>query len=101
MARPLRILYQGAYYHVMNRGRNRVKIFIDKRDYQEFLETVKDACALFHVRIVSYCLMGNHYHLLVHTPEGNLPRFMRHVNGVYTQRYNSRYRQDGSLFRGR
>lgn len=85
----------------MNRGSSRLKIFKDQDDYALFLKTVEEACSLFNVFIASYCLMDNHYHLLVNTPESNLARFMRHVNGVYTQRFNRKYQRDGALFRGR
>ncbi len=86
---------------MMNRGANYVKIFYDKGDYTIFLNVLKEACNLFHVTLSSYCLMPNHYHLLVNTPEGNISRFMRHVNGVYTQRHNRKHGKDDPLFRGR
>ena len=101
MARPLRIEYPGAWYHVMNRGLNRRLIYSDQEDYSSFLETLGEACSLFNVGAGAYCLMPNHYHVLIHTPEGNLSRFMRHLNGVYTQRYNKKHKRDGPLFRGR
>lgn len=101
MARPLRIEFPGAWYHVMNRGLNRRLIYSDKEDYSSFLETLGEACSLFNVGAGAYCLMPNHYHVLIHTPEGNLSRFMRHLNGVYTQRYNRKHKRDGPLFRGR
>ena len=101
MARPLRIEYPGAWYHVMNRGANRNRIFSKDDDYKLFIDVLKEACGLFNVYISAYCLMSNHYHIVVNTPEGNLSRFMRHVNGVYTQRYNIKHRRDGALFRGR
>jgi len=101
MARPLRIEYPDAWYHVMNRGLSYTKIYRQKEDYKLFLAVIEEACTLFNVYISSYCLMNNHYHLLVNTPEGNLSRFMRHVNGVYTQRFNRKYKRDGPLFRGR
>lgn len=101
MSRALRILFEGAYYHVMNRGAGSSDIFIDEKDYKTFLKTAEEACGFFNVQILAYCLMTTHYHLLVHTPEGNLPRFMRHVNGVYTQRRNQRYKTNGSIFKGR
>jgi putative transposase len=101
MARPIRINFEGAYYHVINRGRGRMTIFRDQRDHREFLRLLGECCDQYQVHIVAYCLMSNHYHLLVCTPHANLPQFMRQLNGVYTQIFNRRYRLDGSLFRGR
>ncbi len=101
MTRPLRIQYPGAWYHIMNRGRRREDIFSTNQDYIAFIEVLKEAVSLWNINIVAYCLMSNHYHLLLHTPEGNLSRCMRHINGVYTQRYNRAKRHDGQLFRGR
>ncbi|MBN1382037.1 MAG: transposase [Deltaproteobacteria bacterium] len=101
MARPLRIQYPDAWYHVMNRGLNRSKIFSSPHDYQAFIGLLKEASAMWKVRIAAYCLMSNHYHLLLQTPEGNLSRCMRHINGIYTQRFNRLYKIDGPLFRGR
>ena len=101
MARPFRIEYPGAWYHVMNRGANRNRIYSKDEDYERFLKVLQEACSLFNVYISAYCLMSTHYHIVINTPEGNLSRFMRHVNGVYTQRYNIKYKRDGALFRGR
>jgi len=101
MSRPLRIAYPGAWYHVMNRGRRAEAIFSDPRDYSAFIDLLKDTSEAWNVRIASYCLMPNHYHLLLQTPEANISRVMRHLNGVYTQRFNRRHRCDGQLFRGR
>lgn len=101
MSRPLRIEYPGAWYHVMNRGRRSEKIFVEEEDYQTFIELMIESSELWSVDIYSYALMPNHYHLLINTPLGNLNRFMRHLNGVYTQRFNSSHRQEGSLFKGR
>jgi hypothetical protein len=84
LPRPLRVEYEGAYYYVMNRGRR--LIFHDKRYYHAFLDTLTEAHQRFKVIIHAYCLMGNHYHLLLETPEANLNRIIRHINGVYTQR---------------
>ena len=101
MARPLRIEYPNAWYHVMNRGRRGENVFSDKKDYELFLAILQESSELFDLRIAAYCLMSNHYHLLIQTPLGNLSRAMRHVNGVYTQRYNRHHKIDGQLFRGR
>ncbi len=101
MPRAERILYNNAYYHVMNRGRGRQTIFPDKVYYEAFLQGVAEAHSRFGLEIHAYCLLGNHYHLLVKTPRGNLGRSMRHINGLYTQRHNRLKRTDGQLFRGR
>jgi REP element-mobilizing transposase RayT len=101
MARPLRIEYEGAWYHVMNRGRRAEKIFFEKQDYLMFIELLEEALQMWNIRIAAYCLMPNHYHILVQTPDGNIARSMRHINGVYTQRFNRKHDWDGPLFRGR
>jgi REP element-mobilizing transposase RayT len=85
----------------MNRGRRGAKIFAGQEDMQSFLSLLKKSIELFHVKIGAYCLMTNHYHILIQTPLGNLPRAMRHINGVHTQRFNRRHGFDGTLFRGR
>ena len=101
MSRPLRIEYPDAWYHVMNRGRRGEDILTCPKDYEMFLTLLREAAQLWGVRVSAYCLMTNHYHILLQTPLGNLSRFMRHLNGVYTQRYNSIHGYDGQLFRGR
>jgi putative transposase len=101
MSRPLRIKYPDAWYHVMNRGRRGDNIFHAKEDYMAFIGLLEELNEVFHVRVAAYCLMTNHYHILVQTPDANLPRAMRHLNGVYTQRYNKKHGYDGQLFRGR
>ncbi len=101
MSRPLRIEYPGAWYHVMNRGRRREKIFSSSEDYELFLAVLCEAVEMWNLKVAAYCLMSNHYHLLLHTPDGNISRCMRHINGVYTQRYNRLHNKDGQLFRGR
>jgi len=101
MPRAERLEYENAYYHVMNRGRGRRDIYHGKPYYEAFLNCLKEAHTRFGMEVHAYCLMGNHYHLLVKTPLGNIGRCMRHVNGVYTQRYNRLKKTDGSLFRGR
>ncbi|NOZ10872.1 MAG: hypothetical protein GXP09_07540 [Gammaproteobacteria bacterium] len=101
MPRPPRIEYENAFYHVMNRGRARQTIFHDERYYRAFLDTLSEVHRRFHCIVHAYCLLGNHYHLLLETPHANLSRIMRHINGVYTQRYNRLKKTDGPLFRGR
>lgn len=101
MSRPLRIQYPNAWYHVMNRGRRGEKVFERKEDFLSFIELLKELNEVFNVRVAAYCLMTNHYHLLVQTPDANLSRSMRHLNGIYTQRYNKRHCYDGQLFKGR
>ncbi|MBU3947426.1 MAG: transposase [Proteobacteria bacterium] len=101
MSRPLRIEYPGAWYHVMNRGRRSESIFSDKQDYGLFLDLLIEATELWKVNIAAYCMMANHYHILLQTPESNISRCMRHLNSLYTQRYNKHHGYDGTLFRGR
>ena len=85
----------------MNRGRGRQWIFPDTLYYQGFLQCLDEAHRRFGIEVHAYCLLGNHYHLLLKTPRGNLGRAMRHFDGVYTQRHNRWKRTEGSLFRGR
>jgi len=101
MPRPPRVQYENAFYHVMNRGCGRRWIFHGEAYYEAFLGTLEEAHDRNDARIHAYCLMGNHYHLLIETPLANLDRIMRHINGLYTQRYNRLKRTDGPLFRGR
>ena len=101
MSRPLRIQYPDAWYHVMNRARRGQDLYPAKEDMGIFLDLLKETATMFNLRVSAYCLMPTHYHLLVQTPDANLARCMRHLNGVYTQRYNVRNKCDGTLFRGR
>jgi putative transposase len=101
MSRPLRIQFPEAVYHVMNRGARRQSTFADDTDYRAFLDTLAQAHRLWGIEVFAYSLMGNHYHLCLRTPKGNLSRVMRHVDGLYTQRFNRRHGRDGTLFRGR
>ncbi len=101
MPRPTRIEYENAVYHVMNRGRGGRTIFHGENYYRAFLHTLAEAHRRFDALIHAYCLVGNHYHLLIQTPRANLGRIMRHINGLYTQRYNRLLATDGPLFRGR
>ena len=101
MPRPIRIEYAHAFYHVMNRGRGGKTLFHGEAYYSAFLHTLAEVWRKFHARLHAYCLMDNHYHLLIETPEANLSRIMRHIDGVFTQRYNRLSRTDGPQFRGR
>ena len=101
MSRPLRIQYPNAWYHVMNRGRRAEIIFRGKKDYFAFIDLLKETVDLWNMRVSAYCLLSNHYHLLAQTPDANLSRCMRHIDGVYTQRFNRSHHVDGQLFRGR
>ena len=101
MARPLRLEFPGAIYHVTARGNAQGAIFLDDEDRALFLTCFAEAVARFHWQCHAYCLMDNHYHLLVETPEGNLSRGMRQLNGVYTQRFNRLRRRVGHVFQGR
>jgi putative transposase len=101
MSRPLRIEFPGALYHVTARGDRREDIFADDTDRARLLAVVAQGLARFDAQLLAYCLMGNHYHFVLHTRQGNLSRLMRHVNGVYTQAFNRRHGKVGHLFQGR
>jgi REP element-mobilizing transposase RayT len=101
MARPLRIEFEDAYYHVTSRGDRREPIFLDDADRQAFLGLIDQTCERFDAAVLAYCLMGNHYHLVLATRQANLSMLMRHLNGVYTQRFNRRHAKVGHVFQGR
>ena len=101
MARPLRIEYPHALYHVTSRGNARKKIFRDDHDREKILDVLASVVKRYHWICHAYCLMDNHYHLLIETPEANLSKGMRQFNGVYTQAYNIRHRRPGHIFQGR
>jgi len=101
MARPLRLEYEGAVYHVTSRGNDRAAIFRDDRDRARFLEILGDVVSGGRWALHGYCLMGNHFHLLLETPLGNLSRGMQRINGRYTQWFNRRHRKIGHLLQGR
>ena len=101
MARPLRIEFPGALYHVTSRGNARQRVFRDDEDRDMFLATLAWVVGRFGWRCHAYCLMDNHVHLLIETLQPNLSRGMRQLNGVYTQRFNRRHRKVGHLFQGR
>jgi len=101
MARPLRIEYPGCYYHVTSRGNEQKDIFKSRRDREQFLSYLQTAVERYGARIHAYCLMTNHYHLLLETPKGNLSQIMRHINGAYTTYFNVKRKRIGHLFQGR
>ena len=101
MARPLRLEYEGAVYHVTSRGNARDEIFLGDVDRAQFLATLGDAIRRHGWICHAYCLMTNHYHLLIETPEVGLSRGMQLLNGVYTQWFNRRHQRVGHLFQGR
>lgn len=101
MARPLRINYPGAFYHVTSRGNERKDVFKSKRDREKFYEYLESATQRYDAVIHVFCLMDNHYHLLIETPSGNLPQIMRHINGAYTTYFNVKRERSGHLFQGR
>ena len=101
MARPLRLEFAGAVYHVTSRGDRREDIYVDDEDRNDWLIVLAMVCDRFNWVVHAYCQMTNHYHLLIETVEGNLSQGMRQLNGVYTQRFNRRHRQVGHLFQGR
>jgi putative transposase len=101
MARPLRIEFPGAVYHVSARGNNRQAIFSGDSDKELFLYILQQTLKSHNVLCFAYCLMTNHYHLMIETPEGNLSHFMKQLNGMYSQRYNYQNQRVGHLFQGR
>lgn len=101
MARPLRITYEGAFYHVTARGNERKKIFLSGTDYDKFLSYLTDALNKYGVILHSYVLMPNHYHLIVETPKANLSTFMHGLGSSYTTYFNLKRRRAGHLFQGR
>jgi len=101
MSRPLRIEFPNAIYHVTSRGDRREAIYRDDLDRQAQLDTIAHAMDRFDARVLAYCQMGNHYHLVLQTRQANLSQLMRHVNGVYTQAFNRRHGLVGHLFQGR
>ncbi len=101
MARPLRIEYPGAVYHVTSRGNERKAVFRADPDRAMFLDTLQHVNDRYNWICHAYCLMDNHYHLIIETPDGNLSPGMRQLNGVYTQRFNKRHDRTGHLFQGR
>ena len=101
MSRPLRIEFAGALYHVTSRGNERRAVFWEEADFDLFISVLEEVCDVFNWVIYAWCLMTNHYHLVIETPDGNLSTGMRQLNGVFTIRFNRKYRRSGHLFQGR
>jgi putative transposase len=101
MARPLRIEFPGAVYHITARGNARQDIFVDDEDRELFFRVLEKVASRFQLAIHAYCLMDNHYHLLLETPQANLSKALRQLNGVYTQAFNRRHGRVGHVLQGR
>lgn len=101
MARPLRIQFENAYYHVTCRGNARQGIYVDDSHRSAFLKLLVRSAEIYEVRVLAYVLMANHFHLLVTTPLANLQEFMRHLNISYTSHFNRAHERVGHLYQGR
>src|SRR5687768_12893033 len=101
MARKLRIQFPGAIYHLMSRGDRREKIFHDDTDRESFLQTLGETCGKTAWQVHAFCLMPNHFHLVVETPQPNLVPGMKWLLGTYTARFNRRHKISGHVFAGR
>jgi REP element-mobilizing transposase RayT len=101
MGRPLRIEYPGAFYHVTSRGNEKKDIFKSEADREKFLTYLESAAERYEAVIHAYCLMSNHYHLMIETPDGNLSRIMKHINNSYTNYFNLKRKRAGHLLQGR
>lgn len=101
MARPLRLEFAGALYHITSRGNERKPIYFGDADFEMFLSILGNVCERYNWVVHAYCLMTNHYHLLLETPEANLSKGMRQLNGTFTQAINRKHLRVGHLFQGR
>lgn len=101
MTRPPRIEFPGALYHVISRGNEKQEIYFDDRDRRVFLNNLEQCIGVHNLICHAYCLMNNHYHLLLETPDGNLSKAMRDINGDYAQKFNERHGRVGHLWQGR
>ena len=101
MARPWRIEFEGALYHVLSRGNGREDIYYDDQDRHQFLKTVGEMSERFEIDVYAYALMGNHYHLLLKTNRSNLSKSMQWLGLTYTRRFNLKHSRAGHLFQGR
>lgn len=89
------------FYHIVNRGVERRKVFYDKEDFEYFLQLLIDVSELYNIVIHNYCIMNNHYHLLIELKEENLSKFMKNINGTYAKYFNKKYQRSGHLWQGR
>jgi putative transposase len=101
MARPLRLEFPGAIYHVTSRGDRGESIYEDDTDRLEWLTVLSKVCERYNWRVHAYCQMDNHYHILLETADGNLSKGMRQLNGVYTQYFNRQHNRVGHVYQGR
>jgi putative transposase len=101
MSRPLRIEFEGALYHITSRGNERKAIYRSRNDRERFLEMLARSCERYQWLCHAYCLMGNHYHLILETPLGNLSKGAAYLNGRYSQYFNRAHRRVGHVFQGR
>lgn len=101
MARPLRIEYPGAIYHITSRGIDRREIFKDDNDRERLINLLKEGADFYKVEVIAYCLMNNHFHFLISTKKTNLSRFMQRLNVAYTRYFNYKYKRVGPLMQGR
>ncbi len=101
MARPYRLQAEHCFYHITSRGDDRKKIYVSDRDYEKFLEYISLAKAKFNFHVYAYCLMTNHYHLLLETTQANISKIMHYINGSYTTYYNIKRKRSGHVFQGR
>ena len=101
MARPLRLEFPGALYHVTSRGDGREDIYLSDDDRSAWLAVLGQVCVRFNWVCHAYCLMTNHYHIVIETPDANLSKGMRQLNGVYTQSFNRAHARGGHVFQGR
>ena len=101
MARPYRLQSEDCFYHITSRGDDRKKIFISEYDFTKFLEYLSVAKTKFKFYVYGYCLMSNHYHLLLETTQPNISKIMHYINGSYTTYYNIKRRRSGHVFQGR
>lgn len=101
MARPYRLQSEDCFYHITSRGDDRKKVFISDRDYEKFLDYLLTAKQRFKFHVYAYCLMTNHYHLLLETTQANISKIMHYINGSYTTYYNTKRKRCGHVFQGR